>query len=142
MGIETYGAPDDPQDVEAIIRLVADLERAQQGEQPRAFMELIRAEDPVWTTAHGRRLSGWEEISRFTHQVLPGSMQDSSATCEAVRVLFIRPDVAAVSVRQRPVRLDGRPLEDQPEGRPLYILAKDDGRWRIAAAQNTLVGAP
>jgi len=28
-------------------------------------------------------------------------------------VLFIRPDVAAVKVRQRPVTLDGEPIEGQ-----------------------------
>jgi hypothetical protein len=34
-------------------------------------------------------------------------MKDSMATYEVVHVLFIRPDVAAVKVRQRPVTLDG-----------------------------------
>lgn len=53
--------------------------------------------------------------------------------------MFIRPDVAAVKVRQRAVTLDGQPIEGQNEGSPLYVMAKEDGHWRIVAAQNTEV---
>jgi hypothetical protein len=57
-------------------------------------------------------------------------------------VLFIRPDVAAVKVRQRPVTLEGRPIEHQSEGSPLYIMAKEDGQWCLVAGQNTLIVDP
>lgn len=140
MSIEIFGASADQQaDVDAIVALVAAAEHAQQNELPDAFMELFRKQDPVWTTAHGMRLSGWETISAFTHKVLPGAMKDSTASYEVVRILFIRPDVAAVNVHQRPIDLEGRPLPGVPEGRPLYVLAKQDGAWQIAAAQNTQV---
>jgi uncharacterized protein (TIGR02246 family) len=66
-------------------------------------------------------------------------MRESTATYEVVHVLFIRPDVAAVKVRQRPVTLDGRPILDDNEGSPLYVMAKEDGVWRLVAGQNTLV---
>lgn len=139
-GIEVFGAADGQQaDVEAIVRFVAGVQYAQQNELVDAFMSNFRKQHPVWTTAHGKRLSGWDEIDAFTRQVLPGAMKQSTATYEVVRILFVRPDVAAVNVRQRPVTLDGQPVEDQPEGRPMYVLAKDNGRWRIAAAQNTRV---
>ena len=118
---------------------MAQVEHAQQNEQAAAFMELFSKQDPVWTTAHGVRLSGWDTISEFTHKVLPGAMTDSTASYDVERILFIRPDVAAVNVRQQPISLDGQPLPDAPEGRPLYVLAKQDGDWRIAAAQNTQV---
>ncbi|GAA4930477.1 SgcJ/EcaC family oxidoreductase [Streptomyces coeruleoprunus] len=137
---EVFGGVDDVRgEIDAITRLVAEVERTQQSELPEEFMSLFRTEDPVWTTAHGRRLSGWDEISAFTHRVLPGATALSTATYDIERVLFLRPDVAAVNVRQRPVGRDGRPLGDRPEGRPFYILAKEDGVWRIAAAQNTQV---
>ena len=48
-------------------------------------------------------------------------------------------DVAAVKVRQRPVTLDGRPIEGQNEGSPLYVMAKENGQWRLVACQNTEV---
>ena len=54
--------------------------------------------------------------------------------------MFVRPDVAVVAVRQRPVDLDGVSLPDRSEGRPTYVMAKDvTGAWRIHAGQNTLV---
>src|SRR5689334_2599547 len=89
-------------ELEAIRQVVAALEHAQQNELPGEFVDLFR-DDAIWTTGHGRRLTGRTEISEFTHRVLPGAMTDSTATYEVVHVLFIRPDVAAVKVRQRPV---------------------------------------
>jgi uncharacterized protein (TIGR02246 family) len=140
MTVEVLGTSRDQEaDVEAIVALVARVEHAQQNELPGAFMAEFSRRDPVWTTAHGVRLSGWDTISEFTHRVLPGAMRDSSAVYEVVRIQFIRPDVAAVNVHQRPLTLDRKPLPGTPEGRPLYVLAKDDGEWRIAAAQNTRV---
>ena len=68
-----------------------------------------------------------------------GALRESTATYEMGHVLFIRPDVAAVKVRQRPVTLDGQPIEDENEGSPLYVMAKEDGHWRLVAAQNTEV---
>ncbi len=131
-------APDRNPEIEAINRVVATLEHAQQNELPDEFVSLFRP-DAMWTTGGGKRLTGRDEISVFTHRVLPGAMRESTATYEVVHVLFIRPDVAAVKVRQRPVTLSGQPIEDQNEGSPLYVMAKQDGRWCVVAGQNTLV---
>jgi hypothetical protein len=40
------------------------------------------------------------------------------------------------------VTLEGRPIEDQPEGGPTYIMAKEDGQWCLVAGQNTLIVDP
>jgi uncharacterized protein (TIGR02246 family) len=125
-------------EIEAIKRVVSVLEHAQQSELPDEFVGLFR-QDAIWTTGGGKRLIGRDEISAFTHQVLPGAMKDSTATYEVAHVLFVRPDVAAVKVRQRPVTLDGEPIEGQNEGSPLYVMAKEGGQWRIVAGQNTIV---
>ena len=92
-------------EIEAIKRVVSVLEHAQQNELPDEFVGLFR-QDAIWTTGGGKRLIGRDEISAFTHQVLPGAMKDSTATYEVTHVLFVRPDVAAVKVRQRPVTLE------------------------------------
>ncbi|GAA5210249.1 hypothetical protein [Streptomyces thinghirensis] len=64
-----------------------------------------------------------------------------------------------MKIRRRPVTRDGRALgevfrgqedpaalvaghPDAVPGTPLYVLAKDDGTWRIAAARNTRVIGP
>jgi uncharacterized protein (TIGR02246 family) len=138
--VETTGTERDTRDAEiaAIKRVVGVLEHAQQNELPDEFVDLFR-QDAIWTTGGGERLIGRGEIAAFTHQVLPGAMKDSTATYAVTHVLFIRPDVAAVKVRQRPVTLDGRPIEGQSEGSPLYVMAKESGQWRIVVGQNTIV---
>lgn len=86
-------------EIEAIKQVVAAVEHSQNDELPDEFAALFRA-DALWTTGHGRRLFGRDAIAAFTHQVLPGAMQDSKVTFEVEHVVFIRPDVAAVKVRQ------------------------------------------
>lgn len=126
-------------EIEAIKQVIANLEHSQQNELAEEFVGLFRA-DAIWTTGHGKRLTGRDEISAFTHQVLPGAMKDSTATYEVVHVLFIRPDVAAVKAHAQYWTLDGQPLGNP--GTPLYVMAKEDGRWRLVACQNTEVLSP
>ncbi|MFH8885844.1 SgcJ/EcaC family oxidoreductase [Streptomyces californicus] len=151
------GVPAPQEDVDAIVAFVARIEHAQQNVLADAFLDGFR-EDALWTTAHGKRLTGLPEISAFTRTVLPPQAGSPvTATYRVDLILFIRPDIAAVKIRQRPAsRDDGRFLDEvfhgskdpsalmaaHPEaipGTPTYVLAKDDGVWRIAAAQNTQV---
>ncbi|MFJ5985466.1 SgcJ/EcaC family oxidoreductase [Lentzea sp. NPDC092896] len=125
-------------DIAEIEELVATVQHSQQNELAEEFIDLFRS-DAIWTTAHGKRLNGRDEIASFTRQVLPGAAKEATATYEVAHVLFIRPDVAAVKIRQRPVRPDGTLILDQNEGSPLYVLSKEDGAWKIAAGQNTIV---
>ena len=120
-----------------IEKLVATVQHAQQNELPEEFIDLFR-EDAIWTTAHGKRLFGRDEIASFTRKVLPGAGKEALATYEVSHVLFISPDVAAVKIRQRRISPDGEYL-DVAEGSPLYVLSKEDGTWKIAAGQNTVV---
>lgn len=124
-------------DTVEIAQLVAAVQHAQQNELPEEFISLFR-EDAIWTTAHGKRLFGRDEIASFTRQVLPGAGKEALAAYEVSHVMFIRPDVAAVKIRQRRVTPEGSYL-DLAEGSPLYVLSKEDGSWRIAAGQNTVV---
>ncbi|MBP2404572.1 SgcJ/EcaC family oxidoreductase [Streptomyces syringium] len=123
-------------DIEAISSLVATVEHSQQNKDPEEFLGLFHP-DAVWTTAHGKVLIGLDAISEFTRKVLPAASWDGKVTYEVVHVLFIRPDVAAVKVRQRYLS----PGEES-EGAPLYVVSKQaDGRWLLTACQNTAVVA-
>ncbi|MFF3334109.1 SgcJ/EcaC family oxidoreductase [Streptomyces sp. NPDC002888] len=87
-------------DLEAIAQVVATIEHSQRNELPGEFVSLF-CEDAIWTTGHGKRLDGRDEISAFTHQMLPGGMKDTTVTYEVLtyevlHVVFIRPDMAAV----------------------------------------------
>ncbi|WP_370618013.1 SgcJ/EcaC family oxidoreductase [Mumia sp. Pv 4-285] len=132
----------DPQtrtrDIEAVTAVVADLERAQNTENVDAFVALFR-EDAIWTTGGGRLLVGRDAIAAFTRTVLPGAMTETVGSYEVVHVLFLRPDVAAVKVRQSVERRDGKADGEAYEGSPMYVMTKDDGRWLLAANQNTVV---
>ncbi|MEV0532041.1 SgcJ/EcaC family oxidoreductase [Kitasatospora sp. NPDC050463] len=125
-------------DIEAVKQVVATVQHSQVNELPEEFIGLFRA-DAIWTTGHGKRLTGRDEIAEFTRKVLPGAFKDSGTTAdyEVVHILFIRPDVAAVKVRQRYLTLAGEQIGD--EGSPLYVMAKEDGRWLLTACQNTVV---
>ncbi|MBC6464488.1 SgcJ/EcaC family oxidoreductase [Actinomadura alba] len=121
-------------EIDAIKQLVATVEHAQNNELPDEFLRLFRT-DAIWTTGGGKRLFGLDEISTFTHQVLPGGMQGLTITFELEHVLFIRPDVAAVKLRQVYQTPDGPDV-----GSPLWVMAKEDGQWLLTACQN--IGVP
>src|SRR5690606_4055079 len=72
--------------------------------------------------------------AEFTRRVLPGGMRGSTVSFEVEHVLFIRPDVAAVKVRQTL-----RTPEGTEVGTPLFVMAEEGGRWLLTACQNTAV---
>ncbi|NKY27067.1 SgcJ/EcaC family oxidoreductase [Nocardia gamkensis] len=128
-------AVDTAAETEAIRAVVASVQHAQRNELVDEFVALFR-EDAIWTTGHGRRLYGRAAIGEFTARVLPGATAHGTATYEVEHVLFIRPDVAAVKVRQRYFTPDGA-LDS--EGSPMYVMSKEGGRWLLTANQNTPV---
>ncbi|MEV0413568.1 SgcJ/EcaC family oxidoreductase [Streptomyces sp. NPDC050448] len=121
-------------DTEAIEQVVATVERAQRAKDVEGFLALFHP-DALWTTAHGKVLIGLDAIAEFTRTVLPAASWDGEVTYEAVHTQFLRPDVAAVKVRQVYHSAEG-----DTEGAPLYVMTKqDDGRWLLYACQNTEV---
>ncbi|MFB7123373.1 SgcJ/EcaC family oxidoreductase [Kitasatospora sp. NPDC056273] len=131
-------APSDTElaDIAAIERVVAAVERAQRAKDPDAFLALFHPE-ALWTTAHGKVLLGLDAIAEFTRAVLPAATWDGRVTYEPVHIQFLRPDVAAVKVRQVYHSADGG-AEGGAEGAPLYVMTRqDDGRWLLHACQNT-----
>ncbi|WP_280261980.1 SgcJ/EcaC family oxidoreductase [Nocardia wallacei] len=122
-------------ELEAIRDVVATVEHAQQNELVDEFVSLFHP-DAIWTTGHGKLLDGRDAIAEFTARVLPGAMRDGTATYEVVLVRFLRPDVAAVKIRQRYFDLAGNITA---EGSPLYVMTKVDTRWLLTVCQNTVV---
>ncbi|MDG9693498.1 SgcJ/EcaC family oxidoreductase [Streptomyces mutabilis] len=121
-------------DIEAVHEVVATVERTQRAKDAEGFLALFHP-DALWTTAHGKVLLGFDAIADFTRAVLPGAEWDGDVTYEAVHVQFLRPDVAAVKVRQVYHSDEG-----DTEGAPLYVMTRrDDGRWLLHACQNTPV---
>lgn len=123
--------------VEAIAQVVATVERTQRARDAEGFLELFHP-DALWTTGHGRVLIGREAIAEFTRAVLPGAAWEGEVSYEVVHIQFLRPDVAAVKVRQVYAGAEGG-----AEGAPLYVMTREaDGRWLLTACQNTPVVDP
>ncbi|WP_280236491.1 SgcJ/EcaC family oxidoreductase [Nocardia cyriacigeorgica] len=139
MSIETTQTPHRPADTDAeiaAIRAVVDtVAHAQANELVDEFVALFR-EDAIWTTGHGKLLIGRPAIAEFTAKVLPGATAHGSATYEVEYITFLRPDVAAVKVRQRYFTTEG---ELDSAGTPMYVMTKEGGRWMLTANQNTPV---
>lgn len=123
------------EDTAALYHLVKRVEEVQENELVDEFIDLFR-EDAIWTTGHGKRLFGRDAIAEFTAKVLPGSSLHGKATYDVEHILFIRPDVAAVKVVQRYYDAEGT---FDSQGTPMYVVAKEDGRWLLTANQNTTV---
>lgn len=117
--------------------MVEAVAQAQEQEDVDRFTALFRA-DALWTTGHGKRLYGQPAIAEFTAQVLPGADLKDRVTYGIEHILFLRPDVAAVKVRQRQ-RYYTAAGDLDSERTPLYVMTKENGRWMLTANQNTPV---
>ncbi|MFC8594925.1 SgcJ/EcaC family oxidoreductase [Streptomyces atroolivaceus] len=124
----------DAADIKAIEDVVATVERTQRARDADGFLSLFHP-DALWTTGHGKVLVGLDAIAEFTRSVLPAAEWDGEVTYEVVHTQFLRPDVAAVKVRQV-----YRSAEGESEGVPLYVMTRrDDGAWLLHVCQNTQV---
>jgi uncharacterized protein (TIGR02246 family) len=124
-------------DIKAIEQVVATVERTQRDKDVEGFLALFHP-DALWTTAHGKILIGFDAIAEFTRAVLPKASWDGEVTYEAVHTQFLRPDVAAVKVRQVYHSPEG-----DTEGTPLYVMTRQGGgSWLLHACQNTEVRPP
>lgn len=123
-------------DLAAIHRFVQVVENTQWQRNADAFLALF-APDAVWTNPVGRRLTGFDEIARFTREGLAAAPPDVFATYTVERVNFLGPDVAIVNVRSRAVTAERMPIPGEPEGAKLYVLTRHRKDWLFAAAHNT-----
>ena len=130
--------PDRSADLASIRRFVQVVENTQWQRNADAFLALF-APDAVWTNPIGRRLTGLDEISRFTREGLAVVPADVFATYEVEHVTFPSDDVAVVNVRARAVTADRTPIPGEPDGAKLYVLMRQKKDWLLAAGHNTFV---
>lgn len=137
MTANTHLRADSVVDSDQLIQRVADLERSQLDEDPDAFLALFDPE-AVWVTGGGHRLVGLDEISAFTHAVLPGWREGGGSATYVVRqVRFLTPDIAVTSVDQEYLDADGAPYSPRRRGLPTYTWRRHGSDWRIVNGQNT-----
>ena len=98
------------------------------------------SDEAAWTSVMGKRLTGRDEIEAFGRTVMPKFL-DSFARYEVTGILAIRQDVLAVNVLQTPVDAEGNSVDGQ-RAVSLYIIAREEGGWKIVAGQNTFLADP
>lgn len=104
-----------------------------------ALMNKHVAPDATLVSAMGVRLVGLDEVMTASEAGLAGPLRDQFARYEVKDVRFVRPDVALAYKEAYAITADGEPIDLDHTMCALYVLVKDDGRWRVAARQNTLV---
>lgn len=125
------------EDREAATAVVKGLEEAFNAHDAAALSACFAAE-ASWTNAAGMRLDGRGAIAEFGGRAFQGPLRDAYARYEVVKLLAIAPGVVGVNVRQIPTDRAGRAV-DGPRGAATYVIAREQGSWRIVVGQNNAV---
>ncbi|QYG92111.1 SgcJ/EcaC family oxidoreductase [Iamia sp. SCSIO 61187] len=125
-------------DVAAIEAIVADVEAGFNANDAELMNRHVAA-DATIVNALGGEARGRDEIMAASVAGLAGPLADERARYLVTDVTFVRPDVALAHKRAWAVDADGRELDVGHAMVALYVLVREDGRWWIAARQNTLV---
>ncbi len=101
--------------------------------------EKVFIPDAVIVTVHGVRLVGEAELRKFIQQSNESPLANVRIKNEVTHISFLRPDVAIISAIQFIHLLEGDKLKEAGKGTMTFVMVEEDGRWLIAAAQNTLI---
>lgn len=125
-------------DEDEIRQIVADVEKGF-NTNDADLMNAHVAPNVSIVNAMGVRMVGREEVMAASRTGLAGPLRDQYARYEVRDVTFLRPDVALAFKEAYAVAADGSPIDVGHAMNALYVLVREDGRWWIAARQNTLV---
>ncbi|MGW5524358.1 SgcJ/EcaC family oxidoreductase [Gordonia sp. NPDC003950] len=87
------------------------------------------ADDILWGTPKGQALQGFTDLNTIHRTMMPARVAPSSR-CVVAQVLAPAPGVVIAQIGRHAV--DGGFSE-----MAMYVLAERDGRWWVAAGQNT-----
>ncbi|TLF78711.1 SgcJ/EcaC family oxidoreductase [Nocardia cyriacigeorgica] len=135
IGDETVDHAADREAIEAIISTVETAYNTNDAE----LMVRDLAANAVVGNAVGVLQRGREAVLEASRAGLAGFLKDEYVRYEVTDIGFLRPDVAIAHKAARAVTAEGEPIDIDPAMIALYVLVKQDGRWWVAARQNTPV---
>jgi uncharacterized protein (TIGR02246 family) len=138
-------------DERAIRDIIARAEAAWNAGDSAGFTAAM-ADDVDFINVLGEHHQGRETVERGHRHIFDTIYKGSRVRYAIEQVRFVRPDVVLAFIHARLIsRLPANAVASamrqtqmademhESEARPTMILAKDAGRWRIAAFQNTSV---
>lgn len=128
------------EDRAAIAKIIEDTETAYNTNDPDLMTEHF-ALDATVVNAVGGRASGWAELYDANKRGLAGFLRDEYVRYQVTGIDFLGPEVALAYKAARATKPDGELIDHDPAMVALYVVVKRNGRWWIAARQNTLVPA-
>lgn len=115
--------------------LAAQLQRGGDGLDADVYDAWFAA-DILWGSPYGATLAGFEGLNAIHHRMMnqaapPTAPPAPASRFEVVSVLAPAPGVVVTHIRRQALAADGF------SEMALYVLIERDGRWWLAAAQNT-----
>ena len=134
------GTCDHTDDLAAIRQVIADAERAFNGNDADLLVEHFAA-NATAVGVTGAQLDGRAAVLAASRVLFAGALREQRARYELADVLFVRPDVALAHQHATALDAAGRPTSVGHAMTALYVLVREHGRWWVVARQNTLVPA-
>lgn len=123
-------------DREAIEAIISTVEAAYNTNDAELMVRDLAA-NAVVGNAVGVLQRGREAVLEASRAGLAGFLKDEYVRYEVTDIGFLRPDVAIAHKAARAVTAEGETIDIDPAMIALYVLVKQDGRWWVAARQNT-----
>lgn len=123
------------EDEAAIRAIITGLAEAWTRGDAKAWSEpfVEYADFTVW---NGRQIQGRDAITSGHEQIFSTVYKETKQRLDVRRIRFLRGDVAVVHVEGSVVK-KAEEFPATPQVVPVFVMTKENGRWRIVAFQNT-----